>query len=60
MTRRPDRVSLVAGLAMIALGALLVLDQADAIELSPGLAGAALAAALGVILVTSGVADDRG
>jgi hypothetical protein len=54
-----DRVSLVAGMAMMAVGALLVLDQADAIELSPGIAGAALAAALGVILVVSGLADDR-
>jgi hypothetical protein len=54
-----DRVSLVAGLAMMAVGTLLVLDQADAIELSPGIAGAALAAALGVILVASGLADDR-
>jgi hypothetical protein len=54
-----DRVSLVAGVAMMAVGALLVLDQADAIELSPGVAGAALAGALGVILVVSGLADDR-
>jgi hypothetical protein len=54
-----DRVSLVAGLAMIALGALLVLDQSDAVELSPGIAGAALAAALGVILIASGLADER-
>jgi hypothetical protein len=54
-----DRVSFVAGVAMMAVGALLVLDQADAIELSPGIAGAALAAALGVILVASGLADDR-
>jgi hypothetical protein len=54
-----DRVSLVAGLAMIALGALLVLDQSDVVELSPGIAGAALAAALGVILIASGLADER-
>jgi hypothetical protein len=58
--RRPDRVSLVAGFAMIAVGVLLVLDQAEAIELSPGIAGAALAAALGAILVTSGLADEGG
>jgi hypothetical protein len=58
--RSLDRVSLVAGLAMIAVGVLLVLDQADAIELSPGIAGAALAAALGAILVTSGLADEGG
>jgi hypothetical protein len=57
---RVDRVSLVAGLAMITVGVLLVLDQAEAIELSPGIAGAALAAALGVILVASGLADEGG
>jgi hypothetical protein len=57
---RFDRVSLVAGVAMIAVGALLVLDQAEVIELSPGIAGAALAAALGVILVASGLADEGG
>ena len=56
--RSIDRVSLIAGLAMMAVGGLLVLDQADAIELSPGIAGAALAAALGAILITSGLADD--
>ncbi|HEX2468784.1 MAG TPA: hypothetical protein VHJ54_11315 [Solirubrobacterales bacterium] len=56
--RRVDRVSLIAGLAMMAVGGLLVLDQTDAIELSPGIAGAALAAALGVIMITSGLADD--
>ena len=57
---RLDRVSLVAGLAMIAVGAVLVLDQSDVIELSPGIAGAALAAALGAILVASGLADEGG
>lgn len=55
---RLDRISLTAGLAMMALGALLVLDQADAIDLSPGIAGAAVAAALGVILIASGLADE--
>jgi hypothetical protein len=55
---RLDRVSLTAGLAMMALGALLVLDQAEAIDLSPGIAGAAVTAALGVILIASGLADE--
>jgi hypothetical protein len=61
MRREPDSVSLVAGLAVVALGVLLILDQAEAIELSPGLAGAALAAAVGAILVTSGLrmGEDR-
>jgi hypothetical protein len=55
---RLDRISLTAGLAMMALGALLVLDQAEAIDLSPGIAGAAVAAALGVILIASGLTDE--
>lgn len=52
-----DRVALVAGLALIALGTLLLFDQAEAIDLSPGLLGAALAAALGVILLASGMGE---
>jgi hypothetical protein len=50
-----DPVSLVSGIAVTALGILLVLDQADAIELTFGWLGAALAAVLGVILVISGL-----
>jgi hypothetical protein len=50
-----DPVSLVSGIAVTALGVLLVLDQADAIELTFGWLGAALAAVLGVILVISGL-----
>lgn len=49
-----DPVSLVSGVAVTALGVLLVLDQAEAIELTFGWLGAALAAVLGVILVISG------
>jgi hypothetical protein len=56
---RVDRVSLVAGLALMAVGTLLVLDQAEAIELSPGIAGAALAAALGAVLVVSGLSGEE-
>jgi hypothetical protein len=50
-----DPVSLISGIAVTALGLLLVLDQADAIELTFGWLGAALAAVLGVILVISGL-----
>ena len=52
-----DPVSLVAGIAVTALGALLLLDQTEAIELTFGWLGAALAAVLGVILVISGLAQ---
>jgi uncharacterized membrane protein HdeD (DUF308 family) len=56
-SRVRDPVSLVAGVALIALGVLLILDQADAIELSYGWLGAAMAAVAGAILVASGFAE---
>ena len=55
--RLRDPVSLVAGIAVIALGGLLILDQVEAIELTFGWVGAALAAVLGVILVISGLTE---
>lgn len=60
MSGRPvDRVSLVAGLALGGLGVLLLLDQLDALELSFGWLGAALAATLGIVLLASGL-QERG
>ncbi len=53
-----DRVSLVAGAAIAALGGLLALDQAGAISLDLGWAGAAFAAVTGLILLVSGL-DER-
>ena len=57
MSRRVDSVSLIAGLALIATGALLLLDQEDVIDLSLGIAGAVVAAVIGVILIASGLAE---
>ena len=57
MKRRVDSVSLVAGLAIIAVGALLLLDQEDVLDLSLGTVGAVVAAVIGVILVASGLAE---
>lgn len=57
MKRRLDSVSLVAGLAIVAVGALLLLDQKDVVDLSLGLAAAIVAAAVGVILIASGLAE---
>ena len=54
-----DRVSLVAGIAIAAFGLLLLLDQTEAIALSPGIAGAALATTLGAILVASGLTREE-
>jgi hypothetical protein len=52
-----DLVSLVAGAVFLAVGVLLVLDQAGAIELTLGWVGAVMAAALGAILVASGLTE---
>jgi len=57
--RQIDRVSLSAGLALGALGALLMLDQADTIDLGFGWLGAATAAVLGVVLLVSGLEEAR-
>jgi hypothetical protein len=56
MSGRVDRVSLAAGLVVIGLGGLLLLDTEDVIDLSLGLVGALVSAALGVILLVSGLA----
>jgi hypothetical protein len=57
-----DPVSLVAGVMFLALGVLLILDQAGAIELTFGWIGAVMAAALGAVLVASGLSgpEDEG
>jgi hypothetical protein len=52
-----DRVSLVAGAGIALLGGLLALDQAGALSLDLGWAGAAFAAVAGVILLASGLDD---
>lgn len=57
--RAIDRVSLAAGVALAALGTVLLLDQADVIEIGFGWLGAAVAAVLGVILLVSGLDDAR-
>lgn len=51
-----DPVSLGAGAALVALGVLIVLDSAGALSVSPGWMAAALAAAVGAILLLSGLA----
>ena len=54
-----DLVSLGAGLGLIAVGGLLLLDQAGSLELTIGLAGALMAALIGMILLLSGLNDDE-
>ncbi len=51
-----DPGSLVSGVILIVLGGLLLLDQAGAIDLSPAYARPAALAAVGGILLASGLA----
>jgi membrane-bound ClpP family serine protease len=55
--RRPEPVSLTAGLALIALGTLLLLEEAEVVDLGFGLLGPALLAAVGAILLVSGLSE---
>jgi hypothetical protein len=55
--RARDPVSLVAGLLFLFLGVLLILDQSEALDLSLGWFGAAIAAVVGGILVASGFSE---
>jgi hypothetical protein len=52
---RPELGSLAAGLALVLLGVLLVLQEEGTIDLDPGWLGAALAACAGAALVASGL-----
>ena len=53
---RPDLPSIVAGIAVLALGAVLLLDETGVIELSFGLLAPVACAATGAILLASGLA----
>ena len=59
MRERLDLVSLGSGLGLIAVGGLLLLDQAGSLELTIGLAGALMAGLIGMILLLSGLNDDE-
>ena len=56
MGRRIDTVALPSGVAVLLLGTLLLLDQAGTIELTFAYLLPALTAALGVVLLASGLA----
>lgn len=57
MSRRVDSTSLAAGLAVLVMGVLLLLDQEDALSLTLGVFGALVAAVIGTILLVSGLSD---
>jgi hypothetical protein len=52
---RPDIPALVAGLALLALGGVLLLDALDAIDLEFGLFGPVACAVTGAILLANGL-----
>jgi len=55
--RRPDLGGLVAGLVVIVLGTVLLLDQLDALDLGFGWLFPAFAATAGATLLAMGLAD---
>jgi hypothetical protein len=56
---RPDVTSLVAGACVIALGVLLLLDGTGALDLRFAVLGPAACAAVGAILLASGMTRSR-
>jgi hypothetical protein len=54
--RRPDGPSLVAGVAVVLLGLVLVLDHAGVLDLRFAALGPLVCAVLGAILLASGLA----
>lgn len=59
MRTRPDIPALVAGLAVLALGAVLMLDAAGAIDLGLEAFAPIACAAVGSILLASGLSRGR-
>jgi hypothetical protein len=57
--RKVDVTSLVAGFTIAALGMLLLLDRADALDLRFGYFWPALTATIGAILLASGLTRGR-
>jgi len=59
VTRSPDPTSVAAGIAVLALGVLLLLDASSTLELSFGVLAPAACAATGAILLASGMTRRR-
>jgi hypothetical protein len=53
--RRPEPASLTAGVVLIALGAVLLLDRTGAVDLGFDVVAPVVCAALGAILLVSGL-----
>jgi hypothetical protein len=59
VTSKPDVPSLVAGIAVLVLGLILLLDATDAVALSFGLLAPVACAAAGAILLARGLTRGR-
>jgi hypothetical protein len=59
VSRRVDRTSLVAGLGIIGVGVVLLLDRSGTIDLRFGLALPLVIALVGVILLAAGLEGPR-
>ena len=59
MPRRPDITSIVAGVCVLGLGILLLLDASGSIELRFGVLAPAACAVIGAVLVASGMTRPR-
>jgi hypothetical protein len=57
--RRTDPVSLVAGALIVIVGVVMVLDQSSDISLSGGVIAALFVGIFGLILLVSGLLEDR-
>lgn len=59
MRERVDRTALISGVAVIVIGGLLMLDQGGSVEISAGVLAAIFVGAFGLIMLLSGLFEDR-
>ena len=57
--RRTDPLSLIAGVLIVIVGALMALDQSSDVSLSGGVIAALFVGVFGFILLVSGLLEDR-
>ena len=57
--RRTDPLSLIAGVLIVIVGALMALDQSSDVSLSGGVIAALFVCVFGLILLVSGLLEDR-
>jgi hypothetical protein len=57
--RRTDPISLIAGVLIVIVGALMALDQSSDVSLSGGVIAALFVGVFGLILFVSGLLEDR-